>query len=121
MKTTVKLHPETVYARMQNDVSLILRVENKGETRWVEADVHLPEKLSLAPDTHLRKGRMRVGIVETGEALEKTVKIYATAYTDAQLYCCKVTVFTYDRDGVIDNRIEVPFSLKCEEQKPAVL
>ncbi len=121
MKASVKLHPETLYARMHNGISMILRVENKGDARWVEADVHLAEKLSLASDTHLRKGRMRVGIVGRDEALEKSVKIYAIAYTDAKPYDCKAVVFTYDKDGVIGERIEVPFTVKCEEQKPAVL
>lgn len=121
MKASVKTHPKMIYARMHNEVSLVLRVENQGNARWVEAEVHVPEKLSLASDTGLHKGRMRVGIVENDESLEKTVKIYASAYTDAQEYPCTLTVFTYDKDGVIDERIDVQFTLKAEEQKPSVL
>ncbi len=121
MKATVRLHPETLYARRHNDAAMIVRVENPGGTRWVEADVHIPEKLSLASDTHLRKGRVRVGIMEKGEALEKSIRIYASEYTDAQLYNCKIIVFSYDKDGVIDERFDVPFTVKCEEQKPSVL
>ncbi|VVB98518.1 Uncharacterised protein [uncultured archaeon] len=121
MKAAVRVHPETLYARMQNEVALILRVENKGASRWAEAEVEVPEKLSLAPLAHLHKGRMRVGIVGRNQALEKSVKIYASAYTGAQPYECRLVVFTYDKDGVIDERIELPFQVKCEEQKPAVL
>lgn len=121
MKATAKTHPQTIYARIHNDISLILRIENSRETRWVEADVSVPEKLSLAPDTVLLKGRMRVGIIENNEALEKSVRIYANEYTDAQLYVCKITIFTYDKDGVIDQRVELPLDLRCEEQKPSVL
>ncbi len=121
MKASVKPHPETIYARIHNDVSIILKVDGAREARWVEAEIYVPEKLSLASDTNLRKGRMRVGIVEKGEGLEKSVRVYADEYTDAQQYACKAIVFTYDRDGVIDERIEIPFTLRAEEQKPSVL
>jgi hypothetical protein len=121
MKAEARMHPETLYARMRNEATLILRVENTKSPRWVEAEVHVPEKISLAASAQLRKGRMRVGIVGKNQALEKSVKIYASEYTDAQSYDCKLIVFTYDRDGVIDERIEVPFRARCEEQKPAVI
>lgn len=121
MEVKVKVYPETIYARIQNYVQIIIRLENNGDVRWVEAELRVPEKLSLAPNTHLSEGRIRAGIVEKGEALEKSVRIYANAYTDAQIYPCKLTVFTYDKDAVIDERIELEFNLKCEEQKPAVL
>lgn len=121
LRANAKTHPETLYARMHNSVSLIARIENGGETRWVEAEVQLPEKLSLAADTQLRKGRMRLGIVEKDETLEKSVRIYGNQYTDAQLYNCKLIVFTYDKDGTIDKRIDVSFTVKCEEQKPPVI
>lgn len=121
MDVKMRAHPQTLYARMQNQVQLILRLENKGETRYVEAEVRVPEKLSLAPNTRLNEGRIRAGIVEKGEALEKSVRIYASAYTDAQAYPIRIIVFTYDKDAVIDERIELLFELKAEEQKPAVL
>ncbi|MDD5337442.1 MAG: hypothetical protein PHS02_03070 [Candidatus ainarchaeum sp.] len=121
MKVSVRIHPETLYSRMQNSVQLTLRVENEGEARWVEAELKVPDKISLAPDIHLNEGRMRAGIVGKNEALEKSVKVYASAYTDAQRYECRLVVFSYDKDAVIDQRIEVPFTVNCEEQKPAVL
>lgn len=121
MKASARIHPDTLYARMQNSVNLIVRVENKGNPRWVEAEIRVPEKLSLAPDVRLNEGRMRLGIVNTNEALEKSVKVYASAFTDAQKYLVKITVFTYDKDAVIDERMEFEFAIKSEEQKPAVL
>ncbi|MFA5077740.1 MAG: hypothetical protein WC488_04920, partial [Candidatus Micrarchaeia archaeon] len=116
----------TLYARMQNSVQLILRVENgragdEGAAMWIEAEIKVPGKLSLAPDIRLNEGRMRTGIVGSGEALEKPLRIYASAFTDAQRYDCMLTVFAYDKDAVIVQRMEIPFSVKCEEQKPAVL
>jgi hypothetical protein len=51
---------------------------------WCEADISTPEKLSLNPDQDLKKGRVRIGIIEQNQYLEKSVRIYAKRYNRQQ-------------------------------------
>jgi len=87
----------------------------------MEADVVLPERLSLSPDNRLQKGRIRLGIVDRDQSFEKNVRIYANNYTKPQMYRCKAVVYTYSRDGVIDKRMEKPVDIRCELKKAPVL
>lgn len=103
-------------------MELILRVENAGDqVVWTEADVVVPENLSLSPNNALRKGRVRVGIVGKKEYLEKAVRIYATPTTNPQMYRCGVTLYMFNRDGVIEKRLEKSSDLRCEPRKEASL
>jgi len=120
VKLGIRSHPEVLFAYTHNWVEIILRVENPG-TRplWMEADIALPEKLSLNPEGDLRKGRLRVGILGKREYLEKAVKVFAGTYTNPQMYACKITLFSFDKDGVIGSRIDKGFNLRCEAKKEA--
>ncbi len=119
---SLRAHPDVIFAYKRNHVELIIRVDNDSEeVRWLEADVLLPEKLSLGPDSNLQKGRLRIGILGTKESLEKPVKVYANTYTKPQMYRCKVTLYTYGKDGVIDQRLEKSVDVRCEFKKEAVL
>lgn len=121
-KLTLRAHPGVIFAYSPNNIELILRVENtNGRVTWVEAEVFLPDRLSLGPDSNVLKGRLRLGILERDHALEKTVRIYANNYTKPQMYRCKVILFTYDRDGIIDKRLEKPIDIRCELKKESVL
>ena len=118
----VRVHPGVIFAYSQNFIDIIIRAESNGtESRWCEANIFVPEKLSLSPDHILKKARMRLGIVEKDSKLEKNVKIYAGGYTNQQIYRCKVTLYTYDKNGVIDSRLEKNVDIRCELKKPDVL
>jgi hypothetical protein len=79
----------------------------------------VPDHISLAPNTELRKGRVRVGIIEKKQFLEKAVRIYSNAYTNPQMYRCKVTLYTFNKDGVIESRLEKEADIRCELKKEA--
>ncbi len=122
VKVSLRSHPDVLFGFSNNHVELILRVENHGaHSVWAEADVSVPERLSLSPDSALRKGRLRVGIVGKEEYLEKAVKVYSNSFTNPQMYKCSVTLFAFNRDGVIEERQEKSLNLRCELKKEASL
>jgi hypothetical protein len=101
-------------------VQLIIRVENPAEHPvWTEADITVPEHVSLAPNSELRKGRVRVGIVEQNQFLEKAVRVFSNTYTNPQMYRCMITVYTFNKDGVIESRMEKSADIRCELKKEA--
>lgn len=118
----LRVHPNVLFAYAPNSTDLILRLENTlSHPCWIEADIFLPDRLSLGPDSDVRKGRLRLGIVGKDEGREKTVRVYANNYTKPQMYRCRVVVFSYDRDGVISSRLERPVDIRCEMKKEATL
>ncbi|MBI5227222.1 hypothetical protein HY988_01420 [Candidatus Micrarchaeota archaeon] len=97
-------------------------MENHNEHPiWVEADISAPEKLSLSPDTSLRKGRVRIGIIEKNQFLEKAVRVYANSFTNPQMYKCDATVYLFTKDGIIDARLEKSLNIRCEMKKQATI
>lgn len=105
-----------------NYVELILRVENNTEhPLWAEADISVPEHVSLSPNNTLKKGRVRVGIVGKNEFIEKSVRVFSNSYTQPQMYKCGVVLYIFSKDGVIDSRIEKPINIRCEMKKEASL
>lgn len=126
MKPVVKLslrsHPDVLFAYSINYVEVILRVENPADhPMWAEADIAAPEKLSLSPDSALRKGRVRVGIVGKNEFLEKAVRVYGNSFTNPQMYRINTTLYFFNKDGVIDGRMEKSLDIRCEMKKEASL
>jgi len=118
VRFSLRTHPEVVFAYRSNHSELILRVDNPADKPvWAEAEVTVPEQLSLAPDHHLPKGRMRVGIIGKKEYLEKSVRVYANSYTQPQMYTCNLTIFVFNHDGVIDQRMEKSMDIRCELKK----
>lgn len=114
------MHPDVLFAYLNNYVELIIRVENRGKgALWSEADIKVPEKISLSPNSELRKGRVRIGIIDSKEYLEKAVRIYANGYTNPQVYRGKVILYVFDKDGVIQSRMEKPFDARVEMKKEA--
>lgn len=119
---SMRTHPDVLFGYSSHHVELILRVENEADhPLWAEADISVPENLSLSPNNALRKGRVRVGIVGKNEFLEKAVRVYATSLTNPQMYKCGATLFVFNKDGVIDSRMEKSFNLRCELKKEATL
>jgi len=123
VKLSLRTHPEVLFSYKANYVELISRVENHSEhPLWAEADVIVPEKLSLSPSgSELRKGRVRIGIVGKNEFLEKAVRIYGNGLTAPQMYHCSVILYIFNGDGVIDKRMEKSIDLRCEPKKEATL
>ena len=119
---TLRTHPDVLFAFSINHIELITRVENHNEHPiWVEAEISVPEKLSLSPDSPLRKGRVRIGIIEKNQFLEKAVRVYANSFTNPQMYKVDSTVFLFNKDGVIDARLEKSLNIRCEMKKKATI
>lgn len=117
---SLRCHPDVLFSYSSSHVQLIIRVENPAEHPvWAEADVAVPEHVSLAPNSELRKGRVRVGIIEKEQFLEKAVRIFSNTYTNPQMYRCKVTVYTFNKDGVIESRMEKSADVRSEMKKEA--
>jgi hypothetical protein len=118
----LRIHPHVLFAYTVNHSGLIIRVENqKGDMCWVEADIIVPEKISLSPDNELKKGRVRIGIIDRDQYLEKVVKIYANSYTAPQMYRCKAVLYIFNKDGIVESRIEKSIDIRCELKKEATL
>jgi len=119
---SLRVHPPVLFSYSLNHVDLIVRAENNSQSvHWVEAEVNVPEKLSLAPENSLTKGRVRVGILEGKEFIERSVRIFANVYTNPQMYRCKVTLFFYDKNGTIEKRVEKSIDIRCEIKKKEVI
>lgn len=122
VKVTLRNHPDVLFAYTLNHVELILRVENPADhPMWTEADISVPERLSLGPDNSLRKGRVRIGIVGKNEFLEKAVRIYGNSFTNPQMYRVNTTLYVFNKDGVIESRMEKSLDIRCEMKKEASL
>ena len=118
----LRVHPNVLFAYSPNHVEIITRIENKSkEPVWCEAEVKIPDKISLSPTSTLTKGRLRLGIVTKKEYLEKAVRVFANNYTNPQVYRVEVTLFLFNKDGVIEKRIEKPIDIRCELKKEATL
>lgn len=107
--------PIRMEAYVRNEVEMEVAVRNEGDTpRWVEADVVLPDAISLAPDRSLSKGRMRIGIALAGEKISKKLKVYGGAGSYPDTYTIRFTFYGYGADGTIAERYEFRAELRCE-------
>ena len=122
VKFSLRCHPEVLFGYSSSHVELIMRVENiTDHPLWAEADVCVPENISLAPGAPLKKGRVRIGIIGKKEYLEKSVRVYSTTLASPQIYRCNVILYVFNKDGVIDTRLERPADIRCEVKKEASL
>ena len=120
VKVDLRLHPEVLFCYSANHNEIIIRVENHHkEAIWVEADIKVPEMISLSSTTPLGKGRVRIGIIEKNQFLEKAVRIYANTLTPPQVYKCSVTIYSFNKDGIIENRMDLTTNIRCERKKDA--
>jgi hypothetical protein len=117
---SVRSHPDVLFANSNHHVELILRVENHGSgVAWVEADISVPDTISVSPHSHLRKGKVRIGIISKNEFLEKSIRIYSSSLTAPRMYKCSIVLYSFNRDGVIEKRIEKTINIRCEVKKQA--
>jgi len=118
LKLSLRSHPDVIFAYSQNHVDMIMRIENHGaKTLWCEADIKTPENISLSPTNDLRKGRVRIGILAKKEFIEKSVRIFANQYTAPQVYQLNLTLYAFNKDGIIDTRMEKKTEIRCELKK----
>ncbi len=115
---SLRLHPDVLFAYEQNYLNLIIRVENRGNSHvWCEADIKVPDGVSLSPTSALARGRVRVGIVGKNEFIEKSARIFGNQYTSPQVYQASVTLYVFSGDGVIESRMEKNIEIRCERKK----
>jgi hypothetical protein len=122
LELSLRTHPDVIFAYSQNFVNMVIRVENHGaEVAWCEADVKVPNNLSLSPTSELKKGRVRIGVLSKKEFIEKSIRIFANSYTPPQIYQTEVTLYAFNKDGVIQTRMEKKTEIRCEVKKEEVL
>ncbi len=110
-----RFSPLRLTAQTHSEVELSVEIENTGEEPcWTECDVVLPEALSLARDRDLSKGRLRIGIINSGEILIGKCKIYAGAKSYPDIFPIKLIVYGFGKDGAIHQREERKTELRCE-------
>jgi hypothetical protein len=115
LNISTKFYPLRLTAFMRNNIEMEVLIENRSEeARWVECDVLVPDAISLAPDRTLTKGRIRLGIIASGEMLGKKVKVYAGASSYPDTYSIKLIAYGYGREGVIAEKSERKTELRCE-------
>lgn len=118
IELSARIHPNVLFAYCQNFVNLIIRVENRSnDIFWCEADVKVPDNLSLNPTSELSKGRVRIGILEKKEFIEKSVRVFAGQYTPPQVYQVNITLYLFNKDGIIETRLEKKIEIGCEVKK----
>jgi len=108
--------PIRMTAFVRGEVEMEVSAKNEGhEPLWIEADISIPEAISLAPDRLLSKGRMRVGIAMPKAKASKKIKIYGGASSYPDTYVVRLTFFGYGADGAIAERCELRSDLRCEK------
>ena len=101
---------------MRSEVEMEVSVKNEGAAPlWVEADLVIPEAISLAPDKLLSHGRLRIGIALPGERIAKKVRIFGGASSYPDTYVLRLTFFGFGKDGTIEQRCELRADLRCEK------
>lgn len=108
--------PIRMAAFARGEVELEVAVRNEGGSPlWVEADLAIPEAISLAPDKMLSHGRLRIGIALPGEKISKKVRIFGGASSYPDTYALRLTIFGFGKDGTIEERCEMRADLRCEK------
>jgi len=103
-------------AFVRSEVELEVVARNEGHSPlWVEADLVIPEAISLAPDKMLSHGRLRIGIALPGEKISKKVRIFGGASSYPDTYVLRLTIFGFGKDGTIAERCELRADLRCEK------
>ena len=108
--------PIRMPAYMRSEVEMEVSVKNDASSPlWVEADLVIPEAISLAPDKLLSHGRLRIGIALPGERISKKVRIFGGASSYPDTYSLRLTFFGFGKDGTIAERCELRADLRCEK------
>jgi hypothetical protein len=118
MKTSFE--PDSLRAFMKNEFKMRLTFKNidKEHTYWCESDVIAKAPLSLAHDMPLETGRIRIGILKPESEISKVVNLYTLPNNFPDDYKIKFTVYLYDDDGAIHERVEETSSIECKGSYP---
>lgn len=115
-KLQTKFDPSVLKAEKKNEATMYMTVSSQEQQKvfWCECDILVSHPLSLAHDKELNIGRTRVGILKPGKSIEKQIKLYTRPNNFPDYYQIGITVYLYDEDGAIAERVEHSESIKCE-------
>ncbi len=119
----IELTPAKLKAYARNELQMTVALRNLSDTAtfWGECEVNVVSPLSLAPDTELNTGRMRIGLMNPLESASKVVRLYTRPNNFPDEYSVSVVAYIYDKDGAIAERIEKRSTVLCaveENVKP---
>lgn len=110
----VKFEPEKLKANSKNEAFAILKVSNnESKPLWCESVVSVKLPLSLAHDKESKTGFTRIGIVGPGKHMEKKIRIFTRPNNYPDKYGMSITLYAYDEQGVIAERLEKQESIEC--------
>ncbi len=122
IQSQIQIIPEHLRPFVFNEAELHITLStNSVSSCWVEATVTVPRPLSLAPDRDLETGKMLFGILGQGKSQEKRVKVFAKGDIYPNIYDVKITLFVYDENGAISERMEISKEIECSEENAEVL
>ena len=110
----VEIVPAKLRAFARNEALMTVSVRNNGQgTYWCECEIALKPPLSLANDSEMNSGRIRIGILKPATGASKPVKLYTRPNNYPDDYQFSVTGFVYDEGGAIAERVERKASIAC--------
>lgn len=111
----VSFSPPTLKAFARNEAKMDLLVANGSTTNtfWCECELRITSPLSLAPDSELNSGRMRIGIIKPLGRNTKSVRLYTRPNNYPDDYKFSITAYFYDEDGTISERVDKDVSIAC--------
>ncbi|MGD0729215.1 MAG: hypothetical protein ABR981_04020 [Candidatus Micrarchaeaceae archaeon] len=114
-KLETKFEPAVLKANKRNETTMHLSLASGDQkVYWCECDILVSPPLSLAHDKELNIGRTRIGILKPNKKIDKQIKLYTMPNNFPDFYQINITVYLYDEDGVIAERVEQSESIKCE-------
>jgi len=115
IKVGASFKPEKLKAYTKNEGLMLLTFDNSDSSHsyWCECKVDVKSPLSLAHDVELTEGITRVGIIKPKSKLEKQVRFYTRPNNFPDNYDLKVTLFAYDEEGTIAERLESKHTIQC--------
>ncbi len=113
-----EFYPLRLIAYQRSSVDLIFKISNRSSSvLWIEADVILPNTLSLSEDKQIPRARIRLGLVGSQGELVRPVKIYGNVNTYPDTYKIVYKVRGFDRYGMFKGEWEGHCYLRCERYR----
>lgn len=123
VEVSVEFAPQKLRAFSRNEAKLNITLKNASpiDMYWCECEVSLNPPLSLARDAELNLGRTRAGILKPNSSITKVVNIFTRPNNYPDDYMVSLTVYVYDQDAAIFERVEKKVAIQCvvgEEERP---
>ncbi len=94
----------------QNEINVSLKIKNNSKDYyWYEFEIGVNDPLSLVYDRKLSKGKFRLGILNSTEEKIKEFRIYNLEKNQNPIYNFNITMYVYDKDGAISERLDRNF------------